>query len=160
MANLFLAAARRKVFELLFHAPPRAEKMLAAASQSEKEAAAARPAHVKVDSDSVNWLERIRGEYHSSELGSLSVRWEHGQYRAQFHGLGSALGVEQQTDGSRVVALTSPPWNGGTFFPIGVRLQVAEDGRALVLDGGRTFIGLRGSSEAVARAVDCAVSGL
>lgn len=30
-ANLFLAAARRRVFELLFDAPPRAEKMIAAA---------------------------------------------------------------------------------------------------------------------------------
>jgi CubicO group peptidase (beta-lactamase class C family) len=137
VANLFLAAARRKVFELLFDAPPRAEKMLAAASQAEKEAATGRLAHVKVDADSVKWLEGILGEYRSTELGSLSVRWKDGQYRAQFEGLGSALGVQQQSDGSRVVVLTSPPWNGGTFFPVGVRLQVAEDGRVLVLDAGQ-----------------------
>ncbi|HTU35449.1 MAG TPA: serine hydrolase domain-containing protein [Candidatus Acidoferrum sp.] len=137
MANLFLAAARRKVFELLFDAPPRAEKMLAAASQSEKEAATGRAAHVKVDSDSIKWLEGICGEYRSSELGSLSVRWEHGQYRAQFQDLGSALGVEQQPDGNRVMVLTSPPWNGGSLFPVGVRLRVAEGGRVLVLDGGQ-----------------------
>jgi CubicO group peptidase (beta-lactamase class C family) len=140
MANLFLAAARRKVFELLFDAPPRAEKMLAAALQAEKEAATGRLAQVKVDAKSVKWLEGIVGEYRSSsELGSLSVRWEDGQYRAQFEGLGSALGVEQQPDGSQVVVLTSPPWNGGTFFPVGVRLRVAEDARVLVLDAGQTL---------------------
>lgn len=139
MANLFLAAARRKVFELLFDAPPRAEKMLAAALQSETEAATGRRAQVKVDEDSLKWLDGIAGEYRSSELGSLSVRCEDGQYRAQFQGLGSALGVQQQPDGNRLVVLTSPPWNGGTFFPVGVRLQVADDGRALVLDEGQTL---------------------
>jgi hypothetical protein len=113
--------------------------MLAAALQAEKEAAAGRIAHIKVDADSVKWLEGILGEYRSSELGSLSVRHKDGQYRAQFEGLRSALGVEEQSDGSRVVVLTSPPWNGGTFFPVGIRLRVAEDGRALVLDNGQTL---------------------
>jgi hypothetical protein len=40
------------------------------------------------------------------------------------------LGVEEQSNGSRLVVLTSPPWSG-------LRLQVADDGRALILDGGQ-----------------------
>ncbi len=139
LANLFLAAARRKVFELLFDAPPRAEKMIAAAWQAEKEAASARLTRVKVDADSVKWLEGVLGEYQSNELGALAVRRKDGQYWAYFESWGSALGVEEQPDGSRGAVLTSPPWNGGAIAAGGARLQVAEDGRALVLDEGQTL---------------------
>jgi hypothetical protein len=38
VANSFLAAARHKVFELVFGAPAKAEKMIAAASLSAKDA--------------------------------------------------------------------------------------------------------------------------
>jgi hypothetical protein len=139
LANLFLAAARRKVFELLFDAPPRAEKMVAATLQAEKEAAAARLTRVKVDADSAKWLEGILGEYRSNELGPLAVQRNDGQYWADFESWSSALGVEEQPDGSRVVVLTSPPWNGGAIAAGGARFQVAEDGRALVLDGAQTL---------------------
>ncbi|HEV2388054.1 MAG TPA: serine hydrolase domain-containing protein [Candidatus Acidoferrales bacterium] len=139
LANLFLAAARRKVFELLFDAPPRAEKMIAAASQAEKEAVAGRLTRVKVDADSVKWLEGILGEYRSNELGPLALQRKDGQYRAEFESWSSALGVGEQPDGSRVAVLTSPPWNGGAIAAGEVRLQVAEDGRVLVLDEGQTL---------------------
>lgn len=139
VANLFLMAARRKVFELLFDAPPKAEKMIAATSPAEKEAAAARLARVKVDADSVKWLEGILGEYRSNELGALGVQRKNGQYWADFESWSSALGVEEQPDGSRVVVLTSAPWNGGAIAGGGARFQVTEDGRALVLDGGQNL---------------------
>ena len=139
LANLFLAAARRKVFELVFDAPPRAEKMIAAVSQAEKEAVAGRLGRVKVDADSVKWLEGILGEYRSKELGPLTVQGKDWQYWADFESWNSALGVEEQPDGSRVVVLTSPPWNGGAIGAGGARFQVAEDGRALVLDGAQTL---------------------
>ena len=130
-ANLFLAAAREKVFELLFDASPKAEKMIAAAAQSEREAVAGRLARVKTDATSLARLEKIVGEYESRELGPLVVRWEDGQYQGEFESWGSALGVEEQPNGSFLVVLTGPPWVGG------VRLQVVDDGRALVLDGGQ-----------------------
>ncbi|HUJ41511.1 MAG TPA: serine hydrolase domain-containing protein [Candidatus Acidoferrales bacterium] len=139
LANLFLAAARRKVYELLFDAPPRAEKMIAAASQADKEATAGRLARVKVDADSVKWLDGVVGEYRSNELGALAVERKSGQYLADFESWTSALGIEEQPDGNRVVVLTSPPWNGGAIAAGGARLQVAEEGRALVLDGGQNL---------------------
>lgn len=139
LANLFLAAARRKVFELLFDAPPRAEKMIAATSQSEKEAASKRLARVKVDTGSVKWLEGIVGEYRSNELGPLTVRRKDGQYWADFECWSSALGVGEQPDGSRVAVLISPPWNSGAVAAGEVRFQVAENGRALVLDEGQAL---------------------
>lgn len=139
LARLFLAAARRKIFELLFDAPPRAEKMIAAASQAEKEAVAGRLARVKVEANSVKWLEGILGEYRSSELGPLAVQRKDGQYQAEFESWSSALGVEEQPDGSRVAVLASAPWNGGAIAAGGARLQVAEENRALVLDAGQTF---------------------
>jgi len=64
-ATLFLAAAREKVFELLFDAPPKAEKMIAAAAQSEREAVAGRQACVKTDATSTARLEKTLGEYES-----------------------------------------------------------------------------------------------
>jgi CubicO group peptidase (beta-lactamase class C family) len=130
-ANLFLAAAREKVFELLFDASPKAEKMIAAAAQSEREAVAGRLARVKTDATSLARLEKIVGEYESRELGPLVVRREDGQYRGEFESWGSALGVEEQPNGGFLVVLTGPPWVGG------VRLQVVDDGRALALDGGQ-----------------------
>lgn len=139
LANLFLAAARRKVFELLFDAPPRAEKMIAATSQAEKEAASKKLARVKVDAGSGKWLEGVVGEYRSNELGSLTVRRKDGQYWADFECWSSALGVGEQADGSRVAVLISPPWNSGAVAAGEVRLQVAENGRALVLDEGQAL---------------------
>jgi CubicO group peptidase (beta-lactamase class C family) len=139
LANLFLAAARRKVFELLFDAPPRAEKTIAAASQAEKEAVAGRLARVKLDAHSVMWLDRAVGEYRCNELGPLAVQWKGGQYCADFESWSSTLGIEEQPDGSRVAVLTTAPWNGGAIAAGGARLQVAEDGRVLVLDEGQTL---------------------
>jgi Beta-lactamase len=139
LANLFLAGARRKVFELLFDAPPRAEKMIAAASQAEKEAASKRLTRVKVHADSVKWLEGLLGEYRSNELGSLAVQQKDGRYWADFESWSSALGVGEQPDGSRVAVLISPPWNSGAIAAGEARLQVAEDSRALVLDEGQTL---------------------
>jgi CubicO group peptidase (beta-lactamase class C family) len=130
-ANLFLAAAREKVFELLFDAPPKAEKMIAAAAQSEREAVAGRLARVKTDATSLARLEKIVGEHESRELGPLAVRRNNGEYRAEFESWSSALGVEEQPNGGFLVVLTGPPWVGG------VRLQVVDDGRVLVLDGGQ-----------------------
>jgi CubicO group peptidase (beta-lactamase class C family) len=128
-ANLFLGAARQKVFELLFDAPPKAEKMIAAASLSEKEAVAGRRARVKVDAASLARLETVVGEYESRELGPLMVRQKDGEYWGEFESWSSALGIEEQPKGGMLLVLTSPPWIGG------LRLQVADDGRALVLDG-------------------------
>ncbi len=130
-ANLFLAAVRQKVFELLFDAQSKAEKMIAAASQSKREAVAGRLARVKVDASSIVQLEKVVGEYDSRELGPLVVRQENGEYWAEFESWKSALGVEDQPNGDIVVVLTSPPWTGG------LRLQVADKGRTLILDGGQ-----------------------
>jgi CubicO group peptidase (beta-lactamase class C family) len=139
LANLFLMAARRKVFELLFDAPRRAEKMLAAASQAEKEAVVGRSARVKVDADSVKWLDGLVGEYRSNELGPLAVQRKDGQYSAHFESWSSFLGVGEQPDGTRVAVLTSPPWNSAAIAAGEVRFQVAEHSRVLVLDAGQTL---------------------
>lgn len=128
-ANLFLAAARQKVFELLFDAPPKADKMIAAATQAEREAVAGRLARVKLDAGWLARLEKLVGEYESHELGPLIVRQKNGEYLGEFESWSSALGVEDQPKGDILVVLTSPPWVGG------LRLQVADDGRTLVLDG-------------------------
>jgi CubicO group peptidase (beta-lactamase class C family) len=138
-ANLFLMAARRKVFELLFDAPPTAERMVAAASQAEKEAVSGRLGRVKVDADSVKWLDGILGQYRGNELVPLAVQRKDGRYWGDFESWSSVLGVEEQPDGSRVAVLISPPWNGVAVAAKGARLQVAEDGRALVLDEGQTL---------------------
>jgi hypothetical protein len=69
---------------LLFEAQPKAGKMIAAASQSERDAVAGRLARVKVDTTSIARLEKVAGEYNSRELGPLVVRRKDGQYRGEF----------------------------------------------------------------------------
>ena len=120
-----------KVFELVFGAPAKAEKMIAAASLSAKDAVEKTHARVKVDADSVAWLEEVEGEYRSDELGPLILSRRNHQYWSDFESWNSTLGVEEQSNGSRLVVLTSPPWSGSLC------LQVADDRRALILDGGQ-----------------------
>ena len=75
-ANLFLAAAREKVFELLFDAPPKAEKMITAAAQSEREAVAGRLARVKQATSSPGWKNRGRvRESRAGTAGCTPERW-------------------------------------------------------------------------------------
>jgi CubicO group peptidase (beta-lactamase class C family) len=97
-ANL-LAAARRKVFELLFGAPAQARQMIEAASLAEKQAIAGRRARVKLGAEAVGWLEGIAGEYRNRELGPLVVRRKEGGYWGEFESWASPLGIEEQPGG-------------------------------------------------------------
>lgn len=132
MANLFLEAARQKLFELLFDSPPKAERMIASASQARREAVTERRARVKRDAASVARLDMLTGEYESQELGPLRVRRKNGEYWAEFASWSSASGLEDQPNGAMLMVLTSAPWGMGTL-----KLQVADEGRTLVLDGGQ-----------------------
>lgn len=131
LADSFLAAARHKVFELVFGAAPKAEKMVAAASLSAKDVVEKTRSRVKVDADSLAWLEEVAGEYRSEELGPLIVFRKNYQYWAEFESWKSTLGVEEQSTGNHLAVLTSPPWSGT------LRFQVADDRRVLTLDGGQ-----------------------
>ena len=129
-ANL-LAAARQKVFEMLFGAPARARQMIEAASLAEKQAIAGRRARVKLGAEAAAWLEGIVGEYRSSELGPLVVRRKEGRYWGEFESWASPLGVEEQPGGRPLVVLVGPG------FIHALHLQVADDAQALILDQGQ-----------------------
>jgi CubicO group peptidase (beta-lactamase class C family) len=135
LTNLFaatlLAAARQKVFELLFGAPAKAQQMIEAASLAEKQAIAGRRARVKVGAEAVAWLEGIAGEYRSRELGPLVVRGNERGYWGEFESWVSPLGIEEQPGGHLLVALVGP----GLIRSL--RLQVADDAETLVLDQGQ-----------------------
>ena len=126
-ANL-LAAARQKVFELLFGAPTKAGQMIEAASLAEKQAVAGRRARVKLGAEASEWLEGIVGEYRSHELGPLVVHRNEGEYWAEFESWASPLGIEEQPSGYALVALVGPG------FIHALRLQVADDAQTLILD--------------------------
>ena len=128
MANSFLAAARHKVFELVFGDAPKAEKMIAAASLSANDVMEKMRARVKVDPVSLAWLETLGGKYRCDELGTLFISKKNDQYWGQFESWNSLLGVEEQSVGNPLVVLISPPWSGT------LRLQVADDWQTLTLD--------------------------
>jgi hypothetical protein len=130
-ATSLLAAARQKVFELLFGAPEKAGQMIEAASLAEKEAMAGRSARVKLGAEAVAWLEAIAGEYRSRELGPLVVRRKEGEYWGEFESWASPLGIEEQPSGRPLVALVGP----GLIHAL--RLQAADDAQALILDQGQ-----------------------
>ena len=129
-ANL-LAAARQKVFELLYDAPAKAAQMIEAASLAENEATASRRARVKLGAEAVKWLEEIAGEYGSPELGPLVVRRKEGRYWGEFESWATPLGIEEQPSERPLVALAGPG------FIHALRLQVADDAQALILDQGQ-----------------------
>jgi CubicO group peptidase (beta-lactamase class C family) len=128
MANSFLAAARHKVFELVFGDAPKGEKMIAAASLSAYDVMEKMHARVKVDPVSLAWLETLKGKYCSDELGTLCISKKNDQFWGQFESWNSLLGVEDQSVGNPLVVLISPPWSGT------LRLQVADDWQTLTLD--------------------------
>ena len=128
MANSFLAAARHKVFELVFGDAPKAEKMIAAASLSANDVTEKMHTRVKVDPVSLAWLETLGGKYLSDELGTLFISKKNDQYWGQFESWNSLLGVEDQSVGNPLVVLISPPWSGT------LRLQVTDDWQTLTLD--------------------------
>lgn len=135
LTNLFaanlLAAARQKVFELLFGASAKAWRMIEAASLAEKEAVARRRARVKLGAEAATGLDGIAGEYRSRELGALIVRSKEGRYWGEFEGWASPLGIEEQPSGRPLVALVGP----GLIHAF--RLQVADDAQALILEQGQ-----------------------
>jgi len=129
-ANL-LAAARQKVFELLFGAPAKSRQMIEAASLAETQAIARRRARVKLGAEAAAWLDGIAGEYQSRELGLLIVRRREGGYWGEFESWATPLGIEEQSDGRPRVALVGP----GLIHAL--RLEVEDDAKALVLNQGQ-----------------------
>jgi CubicO group peptidase (beta-lactamase class C family) len=129
-ATNLLAAARQKVFELLFGAPDKAGQTIEAISLARKEAIAGRRARVKLGAEAVTWLEGIAGEYRSRELGPLVVRRKDAGYWAEFESWASPLGIEEQAGGRPLVALVGP----GLIHAF--RLQVSDNAQALILEQG------------------------
>ncbi len=129
-AHVFLAAVRQKIIEIFFDAKPTSASMIAAAMKATQDATANVRSRVKVDPDSLGWLNNLSGRYHSAELGHVEITRRGAGYWAAFDGWGSSLGSEIQSDESRFVVLTSPPW-------IGLRLRVNNDHSELHLDGGQ-----------------------
>jgi CubicO group peptidase (beta-lactamase class C family) len=133
--NLFLAAVRQKVFELLFDAPPSASQMVAAAQRSAADTLQRRQARVQNGSNAAPWLAELTGQYRSAELGPLSISVRNDVVWAQFQSWQSPLGTEIAPDTERFVVLTGAPWSGE------LRLRVLEatsdSGQRLLLDGGQ-----------------------
>jgi CubicO group peptidase (beta-lactamase class C family) len=129
-ANL-LEAARQKVFELLFGAPPKAQQMIEAVSLAEKQAIASRRARVTLGAEAMACLEGLAGEYRSRELGPLVVRRKEKGYWGEFESWASPLGIQEQPGGRPLVALVGP----GLVHAL--RLQVEDDTQTLVLDQGQ-----------------------
>jgi hypothetical protein len=86
---------------------------------------------VKLGAEAAEWLERIAGEYRSRDLGTLVVRRKDEAYWGEFESWASPLGIEEQHSERPLVALVGP----GLIRAL--RLQVADDARALILDQGQ-----------------------
>lgn len=133
--NLFLAAVRQKIFELLFDAPRSASQMVAAAQRSSADTVQRRHSRVQAGPNAAPWLSELTGAYRSAELGPLSIAARNGAVWAQFESWQSPLGTEIAQNADRFVVLTGAPWSGE------LRLRVldaaGEAGQGLLLDGGQ-----------------------
>ena len=130
-ANTFMAAVKQRIFELLFAAKPIAEQMIASSAQAARAAVESKRKRITTDAAATAWLATFAGEYRSKELGPARIEPSANGYRAQFESLSSALGVETQPDGGKLVVLIDPPFSG-------LRLQPSADGRELVHDAAQT----------------------
>ena len=127
LANAFLAAVKQRIFELLFAAPPTAEQMIASSAQAARAVVESKHKRISTDAAATAWLATFAGDYSSRALGLARIEPAAGGYRAQFDSLASALGVETQPDGTKLLVLLDPPVGG-------LRLQPSADGRELVHD--------------------------
>ena len=148
--NLFLAAVRQKIFELLFDAPRSASQMVTAAQRSSADTVQRRHSRVQSGSNAAPWLAELTGEYRCAELGPLSIADRNGAAWAQFQSWQSPLGTEIAQNTDRFVVLTGAPWSGE------LRLRVLEatsdSGQRLLLDGGQIQYIFERVSQAVAGA--------
>jgi len=134
--NLFLAAVRQKVFELLFDAPPSASQMVAAAQRSSAATLGRRLSRVQSRTNAAPWLAELAGEYRSAELGPLSISVRDGIVWAQFQSWQSPLGTEIAQNAERFLVLTGAPWSGELRLRV---LNATSDSLPrLLLDGGQT----------------------
>jgi CubicO group peptidase (beta-lactamase class C family) len=133
--NLFLAAVRQKIFELLFDAPRSASQTVAAAQRSSADAVQRRHARVQSGSNAAPWLAELAGQYRCAELGPLTIAVQNGVVSAQFQSWKSPLGTEIAQNAERFVVLTSAPWSGE--LRLRVLQATRESGQRLLLDGGQ-----------------------
>jgi CubicO group peptidase (beta-lactamase class C family) len=131
LANAFLAAVKQRIFELLFAAPPTAEQMIASIAKAASALVESKRKRIATDAAAAAWLATFAGEYRSKELGPARIEPSASGYRAQFESLTSALGVETQPNGGKLLVLIDPPFSG-------LRLQPSADGRELIHDAAQT----------------------
>ncbi len=133
--NLFLAAVRQKVLELLFDAPRSASQMVAAAQRSSAATLERRLSRVQSGPNAATWLAELAGDYRSAELGPLSISVRDGVVWAQFESWQSPLGAEIAQNTERFVVLTGAPWSGELRLRV---LDATYDSLPrLLLDGGQ-----------------------
>jgi CubicO group peptidase (beta-lactamase class C family) len=132
VANVFLAAVRRRIVELLFDAPPTASRIVESAVKSARELVASRHGRIAGDAAATTWLAQFEGDYASRELGPAHIHAAAGGYRVDFESWSSDIAVDTRAGDERLIALVSPPWSGS------LKLQPDESGRNLILDAAQT----------------------
>jgi CubicO group peptidase (beta-lactamase class C family) len=126
-ANFLLMAIRQKIFELIFGAEPKAEKIVQSALETTKNHLASLHKRVNTDAASVAWIEALLGTYRNEVLGSAQIKKNGESYLMQLDEWSTVLGSEIQPGGDRLLRFLSPPWRGN------MKMLVTPDGQ-LVLD--------------------------
>lgn len=111
-ANGLLLAVRQKIFEMLFGAEAKVEKMIQAAVTAKQDWLARLHERVKSDPTSIAWIRELLGSYQNEELGNLKVVRKGETYWMELEEWESLLASEIQPGGDHLVRLVSPPWSG------------------------------------------------
>ena len=136
-ANAFLAAVRMRIVELVFRTGLGAAGAISSASSSARRTVDLARARVQTGAKATAWLQAWIGEYWSDELGAARLFRNGDAFRIDFDSWSSDVASETQQDGSTLLVLTSPPWNGS------LRLQPREEAQSLVLDAGQVVYTFR-----------------
>jgi len=114
--NLFRAAVRRKLLELLFEVSPRAQKMLDFAVDTQKKVTDTELSRIPAQPDAA-WLKSLEGVWHNPALGKLTLRVNGTTALLDAGEWKSAVTEKRELDGARKLMLLDPPLAGVEFIP-------------------------------------------
>jgi CubicO group peptidase (beta-lactamase class C family) len=104
-ANLFIAAVRRKLVELLFDGKDQAQAMISIGQEQNRNAITKNLENIEIHPQAA-WLEKFVGSYLHPVLGVIEIRQEDGKIELDARDWKGALGQKKEEDGTLKLIMT------------------------------------------------------
>lgn len=125
----FIEAIKQKLFELTFLATPRSTQTVQDAVDAQALEIQSMQSDVSTNSEDMQWVEALLGEYQNDVLGHLKIQKSNGSYRLVFEEWETRIGCHIEEGTKKIITILDGPAPGF------VKLQVREN--QLILDDGQ-----------------------